>query len=521
MQARQLVDALASNAYSTFTSPAYQSPSIIDWSPPMQTSSIDVANDDYDLRLLLIRHAEEMSVRHGEMAASDAGLTALGWQQTDALAAWLKDRYQISALVSAPELHNRLTAQRIGQAIGLPVIVRRDLSGRIYGANVGADDLTRKVPQVIQELPNEFGPEIDETYRRFCKDLTVTLDRLRSAHPGETMAIVMGEAGISATIACLFDSAAIQVEAAHTSVAELELRHDRWSICCINRREHLPASLKKIRTKEPVVAIERPAHEDLSAVVDIYNRAASSDNCQDEAVIAGKRNRIKSLLAFAKLPSDIVVLDVGAGFGLLSLALAEAGAAEVVGVDISPGMLERAEYLRLSSPQEVAQRVYFRRASAADLPARDERFDAVVCRMVLNHSRDPATILRELVRVLRKKGVLILADLLSHDDPVKRATQNAIEERRNPTHFAARSAQQYRELITEAGLTVVSEKVVVFERELGEWMDELPSDAASDAVVRGMIEAGLETDAAGLNARYKDDLLIFDQRLFYLKAVKK
>jgi len=515
------VDALGVIAYETLTSPAYRSPPIIDWSPPMQTSSTDVANDDYDLRLLLICHAEEMSVRHGEMAASDAGLTALGWQQTDALAVWLKERYEISALVSAPELRNRLTAQRIGQAIGLPVIVRRDLSGRAYGASVGADDLTRKVPQVIQELPDEFNPEVDNAYRRFCEDLTATLDRLRAAHLGETMAIVMGPAGISATIACLFGSAAIQVEAAHTSIAELELRNGRWSICCINRREHLPASLTKPRTKTPVAAIKRPEQEDFSAIVDIYNRAADSDICRDEAVVAGKRERIKNLLAFAKLPPDIAVLDVGAGSGIMSLALAEAGATEVVGVDVSPGMLERAEYLRLSSPPEIAQRVYFRLASATDLPARDERFDAVICRMVLNHSREPANILRELVRVLRKEGVLILADLLSHDDPVKRATQNAIEERRNPTHFAARSAQQYRELITAAGLTVVSEKVMVFERELGEWMAELPSDAASEAVVRDMIEAGLETDAAGLNARYKDDLLIFDQRLFYLKAVKK
>ncbi len=486
----------------------------------MQTSSTDAANDDYDLRLLLIRHAEEMSVRHGEMAASDAGLTALGWQQTDALAAWLKERYEISALVSAPELRNRLTAQRIGQAIGLPVIVRRDLSGRVYGASVGADDLTRKVPQVIQELPDEFDPDVGNAYRRFCEDLTATLERLRTAHAGETMAIVMGATSISATIACLFGSAAIQVESAHTSIAELELRHGQWSICCINRCEHLPASLAKPRTKPPA-AIERPAHEDLSAIVDIYNRAANSDICRDEVVVAGKRERIKSLLTFAKLPPNMTVLDVGAGSGILSLALAEAGAAEVVGVDVSPGMLERAEYLRLSSPAEVAQRVYFRLASATDLPARDERFDAVICRMVLNHSREPANILRELVRVLRKEGVFILADLLSHDDPVKRATQNAIEERRNPTHFAARSAQQYRELITASGLTVVSEKVIAFERELGEWMAELPSDAASEAVVRDMIEAGLETDAAGLNARYKDDLLIFDQRLFYLKAVKK
>jgi hypothetical protein len=35
-----------------------------------------------------------------------------------------------------------------------------------------------------------------------------------------------------------------------------------------------------------------------------------------------------------------------------------------------------------------------------------------------------------------------------------------------------------------------------------------------------MVEAGLETDAAGLHARRQANKLIFDQRMFYVKAVK-
>ena len=105
--------------------------------------------------------------------------------------------------------------------------------------------------------------------------------------------------------------------------------------------------------------------------------------------------------------------------------------------------------------------------------------------------------------------------------PVKRATQNAIEERRNPTHYAARSAQQYRDLLTNAGLTVVDEKTVTFERELDEWLAELPLDSANGAIVREMMEAGIETDAAGLHTRRHGETIIFEQRLYYCKAVKE
>ncbi len=281
----------------------------------------------------------------------------------------------------------------------------------------------------------------------------------------------------------------------------------------------MPLGNLQARPANPLT-IATPTSEDLSGVVDIYNRAAESDIFIDDAVQAGKKTRIKSLLKFAKLSAGQTMLDVGTGSGLTALALAEAGATEVVGVDVSPGMLERAEFLRLNSPPEVAARVYYRLAVASSLPIIDERFEVVICRMLLNHTRDPGRILHELVRVLKPGGTLLLADLLTNDDPVKRATQNAIEEQRNPTHYAARSAQQYRDLITGVGLTVVAEKVVTFERELIEWLAEVPSDAASDSVVREMIEAGLETDAAGLNARRQRDTLVFDQRLFYLKAVK-
>src|SRR5690606_23408288 len=118
------------------------------------------------------------------------------------------------------------------------------------------------------------------------------------------------------------------------------------------------------------------------------------------------------------------------------------------------------------------------------------------CRLVLNHVRKPERIIREVMRILRPGGVLILAELLGVDNPVKRATQNAIEERRNPAHVAARGTEQYNKLLTDAGMQIEAKEVVSFERELEEWLAIYHADRADAAVVREMIEAGLETDAA-------------------------
>jgi ubiquinone/menaquinone biosynthesis C-methylase UbiE len=60
-------------------------------------------------------------------------------------------------------------------------------------------------------------------------------------------------------------------------------------------------------------------------------------------------------------------------------------------------------------------------------------------------------ILAELARLLKHKGILVLADLLSVEDPVKRATQNAIEERRDSSHVTVFSLEQARRLVAAAG----------------------------------------------------------------------
>jgi hypothetical protein len=67
---------------------------------------------------------------------------------------------------------------------------------------------------------------------------------------------------------------------------------------------------------------------------------------------------------------------------------------------------------------------------------------------------------------------------------------------------------------------IEAEQIATFERELDEWLDDMQTEPGARTVVREMIEAGLETDAAGLHARRQARTLVFDQRLFYVKAVK-
>jgi 2-polyprenyl-3-methyl-5-hydroxy-6-metoxy-1,4-benzoquinol methylase len=106
----------------------------------------------------------------------------------------------------------------------------------------------------------------------------------------------------------------------------------------------------------------------------------------------------------AEIPFGAVVIDVGCGTGQLACLLALKGRS-VLGVDYSEHSLALAQRLK----QRLALAcVEFRRANilAWDLPAAS--FDFVFCNGVLHHTSDPHGSFRNLVRILRPGGFVIV-----------------------------------------------------------------------------------------------------------------
>lgn len=116
--------------------------------------------------------------------------------------------------------------------------------------------------------------------------------------------------------------------------------------------------------------------------------------------------RVRRILG-AGLGKDARVLDVGTGPGAVPLALARAcPGASLVGVDISPGMLERAR----RSAGRSGTRLLLAAGDGERLPVRDHAAEVVLCLFTLHHVEDPGALLRELDRVLRPAGSLLLID---------------------------------------------------------------------------------------------------------------
>jgi arsenite methyltransferase len=106
---------------------------------------------------------------------------------------------------------------------------------------------------------------------------------------------------------------------------------------------------------------------------------------------------------------DDDVLDVGCGAGVDTLfsAMMTGSSGKVIGLDLTPAMLERAKK-NLSKTD--LKNVRFEEGSVENLPFADEDFDVVTSNGALNLVPDKASAFGEIYRVLKPGGRLLVAD---------------------------------------------------------------------------------------------------------------
>jgi SAM-dependent methyltransferase len=119
------------------------------------------------------------------------------------------------------------------------------------------------------------------------------------------------------------------------------------------------------------------------------------------------------------------VVDVGCGAGIDSLIASRMVGAHgrVVGIDMTPAMLERA---RASATEVQADNVVFRDGFAESLPVGNAWADVVISNGVLNLFPDKLAGLQEMARVLKPEGRLQIGDILVQK-PVSEGSKRDID----------------------------------------------------------------------------------------------
>ncbi len=188
-----------------------------------------------------------------------------------------------------------------------------------------------------------------------------------------------------------------------------------------------------------------------------------------------------------KLPPGTTVLDVGCGIGGSSRILAQDYGFVVTGITISPQQVKRAQEL---TPQELNVQFLVNDAMALSFP--EGSFDVVWSIEAGPHMPDKAVFARELMRVLKPGGLMVMADWNQRDDrqsPLnfweKPVMQQLLDQWSHP---AFSSIEGFAELLEATGF--VNGQVITAdwtEPTLPSWLDSIWQGIARP---RGLVSFG-------------------------------
>jgi SAM-dependent methyltransferase len=152
-------------------------------------------------------------------------------------------------------------------------------------------------------------------------------------------------------------------------------------------------------------------------------------------------------ISLAKLKPGETVLDLGSGAGLdcflAARLVGESG--HVIGVDMTPDMLERA---RANAARVSFKNIEFRQGYLEKLPVDDHSIDVIISNCVINLSPDKPGVFREMFRALKPGGRIAVSDMVSNRTMPEKASEG--EEWCNCTSGAL-SDKDFARGLSEAG----------------------------------------------------------------------
>jgi ubiquinone/menaquinone biosynthesis C-methylase UbiE len=196
-------------------------------------------------------------------------------------------------------------------------------------------------------------------------------------------------------------------------------------------------------------------------------------------------------------PTDRV-LDVATGTGHTAFAFAPQ-VREVIATDVTPEMLSEGEKLK----SELGMRnVEFKIADAHDLPFEDESFDIVTCRRAAHHFVDISQALREMNRVLKPGGRLVIDDRSVPADDFVDALLNRLDVLHDHSHVREYRPSEWQTMLQDAGFIVEAIEPYTKQRPLSAFTNGVePEDVAEiERIIAGLDD----TQRVALNVAEKD-----------------
>ena len=141
------------------------------------------------------------------------------------------------------------------------------------------------------------------------------------------------------------------------------------------------------------------------------------------------------------------LMDVGCGNGTFLSMVINKFDVEVSGIDISPGMIEKSKEL-------LDDRADLKVGDSEHLPWNDRFFDVITCSASFHHYPSPELVLKEMKRVLRSGGILMIADPFTSNE-LFRFFANILMKFSKSGDVRIYSQKEMQELLEKCGFSLI------------------------------------------------------------------
>lgn len=178
--------------------------------------------------------------------------------------------------------------------------------------------------------------------------------------------------------------------------------------------------------------------------------------------------------------SQANVLDMGCGAGHASF-IAALNVKSVVAYDLSARMLE---VVAGAAEEKQLNNIILRQGYAEKLPFEEASFEVVISRYSAHHWHDVGQALREVHRVLKPGGVLIIMDVMSPGHPVRDIWLQTVEALRDTSHVRNYSSGEWLKMVNKAMLMTNTLETDRLSLEFRSWVTRMRTPAALVQAIR-------------------------------------
>jgi len=204
-----------------------------------------------------------------------------------------------------------------------------------------------------------------------------------------------------------------------------------------------------------------------------------------------------------------VVLDLGCGAGHASFAVAPV-ARSVTAFDLSSEMLA---VVAGAARERGLHNIVTEQGNVASLPFADASFCMVVTRFSAHHWLDVPAALREVKRVLKPNGLLVVIDITAPEAPLHDTTLQAVELLRDGSHVRDYRPSEWTAMLQAAGFRPERAGDWKLQMVFDEWTARMRTPAERVAAIRSLFASAPEETLSYFDVQ-KDNSFTIDSTLF-------